>query len=222
MGFPKCVRDVLVTAFVLAVVLLAGIAPAAAQGRIGSDLLDLGRDDDRSLLVERRAPGGEGGPSLGVFGQRLDLGLVDLGFSVVPRRLLLDTPADSASSAALRYRLGETELPQSDVGLDVRLRWPSWTGALEPRLGPLQPYVSFGPALSRAVGPEPAPFSRATATRSDPGVPVGMRGSVGLTWQLAPDAALFGEYRLTQDRPFAGRHGGDVGADLFYGLSVRF
>ena len=218
MIFPKYVREVLAATFALAL----GVAPAAAQGRIGSDLLDLGRDDDRSHSVERRALGGDGGPSVGAFGQRLDLGLVDVGFTVAPRRLVLDTPADSASSA-VRYRLGETDLPRSDVGLDLRLRWPSWTGALEPRLSPLQPYLSFGPALSRALGQEPMPVSRATsASRSDPGLPVGMRGAVGLTWQLAPDASLYGEYRLTQDRPFAGRHGGETGADLFYGFSVRF
>ena len=65
-------------------------------------------------------------------------------------------------------------------------------------------------------------MTRPQTARSDPGLPVGMRGSVGLTWHLAPDASLYGEYRMTQDRPFAGRHGGDVGSDLFYGFSIRF
>lgn len=218
MIFPKYVREVLVVTFALAL----GVAPAAAQGRLGSDLLDLGRDDDRSLWDERRAPVADGGPSVGAFGQRLDLGLVDVGFSMAPRRLMLDTPADSASSA-VRYRLGDSDLPRSDVGLDLRLRWPSWTGALEPRLSPLRPYLSFGPALSRALGQDPMPASRATsAARADTGLPVGMRGAVGLTWQLAPDASLYGEYRLTQDRAFGRRHGGEAGADLFYGFSLRF
>ena len=216
MIFPRYVREVFAVTFVVVLGVLAGVAPVAAQGRFGPDLLDLGRGDDRARWDEARPPSADGGPSVGAFGQRLDLGLVDVGFSIAPRRLSLETPADSAS-AAVRYRLGDTELPRNDVGLDVRLRWPSWTGTPA-----LQPYLSFGPALSRALSEEPSPVGRQSSTRSDGGLPVGMRGTVGLTWQLAPDAALYGEYRMTQDRPFAGRHGGELGSDLFYGFSLRF
>jgi hypothetical protein len=203
-----------------AVLLTAGLlaAPAAAQGPLGSDPLDVARGDHRLLWDETtRAAGGDGGPAVGAFGQRVDLGLVDVGFSIAPRRLLLDNPADSAS-AAVRYRLGDIELPRNDVGLELRLRWPAAvTGAL-----PLQPYVSVGPSLSRALVDDPSPMGRQDASRPDSGLGFGMRGSVGLTWQLAPDAALYGEYRVTRDRPFSSRHGGEAGTDLFYGFSLKF
>jgi hypothetical protein len=46
-----------------------------------------------------------------------------------------------------------------------------------------------------------------------------MRGALGLTWQLSPNASLFGEYRVAPDRTH-GRSSGD--SDLFYGLQIKF
>jgi hypothetical protein len=206
-----------VLAVVLAIVLLAtGAAPAAAQVGLGSDLLDLGRDDDRAFSDERRRrdPGGSGSP-LGVFGQRIDVGPFDVGLSVVSPGLVLG--ARDADAASMRYRLTERSLASTDVGVDLRLRWPSWTGIADSPLQSLQPYLSIGPTLSRGLV-EPAGRS----ARGDTGLPIGLHGGVGLTWKLAPEASLYGEYRRTQERPFGGSAGGDVGSDLFYGFSLRF
>ena len=196
------------------VVLISTVAIARADDGPAAGLR-FGDLDTWSSLEPRRDAGF-------TLGQRLDLGFVDLGVRVGPRHALLAPPPDAVSSAASRYRLGETELAAStDVGVDLRLRWPSWAGSREPALGALQPFLSLGPAISRTPGQELLPASSVTARR-DEAMSLGVRGGIGLTWHLAPDASLFGEYQMTQERPFTGRDSGQRGVDLLYGLSVRF
>ena len=147
------------------------------------------------------------------FTPRLDFGFIDLGMSVAPRRPgASGTPLEAAPSL---YRLADTEITTTDVGLDVRLRWPSPSSTVVPVL---QPYVSFGPALAVPVGDDPLASTRVTPRPETP-ASIGMRGALGVTWQLSPDASLFGEYRMGQD-PVNGRHARE--ADLFYGLNIKF
>jgi hypothetical protein len=150
---------------------------------------------------------------------RLELGLFDLGVAVAPRRPTL-TPMAAESSATSLSRLGGAEAGTTDIGLDLRLRWPTSTTTSESPHGTVQPYLSLGPALSVPVGEEPLMLGR-TTTRPEPAMSVGMRGALGLTWRVAPEASLFGEYRLIQDRP-GSRTSPDTAVDLFYGFSLRF
>jgi hypothetical protein len=114
------------------------------------------------------------------------------------------------------YRLADTEITTADIGLDVRLRWPSTPhSAVVPTL---QPYVSLGPALAVPVGDDALAITRSTL-RPEPPMTLGLRSALGLTWQLAPGASLFGEYRIVQDRN-SHRSAGET--DLFYGLQLKF
>jgi hypothetical protein len=149
------------------------------------------------------------------FAPRLDFGLVDLGVSVAPRRPGASLAPARETSTSLA-RLADTGIVTTDIGLDLRVRWPSAPRAGEP--APLQPYVSLGPALAVPVGDEALTVGRHPAP-AEPAAALGVRGALGLTWQLWPDASLFGEYRIAPDRGGA-RTTGD--ADFFYGLNIRF
>jgi hypothetical protein len=194
----------------------AMVVPVAAQDPTPPRLTDLrlmpGALDDLGPRSEPAPPP-----------QRLEFGVFDLGVKVAPRRLstALISPDMSMYPAASRYRLADPELPQTDIGFDLRLRWPTVAAAGESRLSHLQPYLSLGPALSMPLGEEPLALAR-PLTRVEPATSLGVRGAIGLTWQVAPDASLFGEYRLTQERPFGARGSGDLGVDLFYGFSLKF
>jgi hypothetical protein len=158
--------------------------------------------------------------SLGVLGQRLGVGPLDVGVTVARRRPSLELDATGSGQGAGAYRLSDTELRTTDIGVDLRLRWPSMLG--EPTI-PVQPYLSLGPAVSLATVDElPLGVGTSAMSRRETTMSLGMRGAVGLTWQLSTDASVFGEYRLTQDRPLGTRGAGERGLDLFYGFSLRF
>ena len=156
------------------------------------------------------------------FAQRLDLGPIGFGVSVNPRRpsLLHDQGPSSGLAASAFYGLGDTQLRTTEIGLDLRLRWPS--GAEAAALSVVEPYVSLGPALF--VGSHDDSPALARGANRDRPMALGMRGALGVMWRVTRDAELFGEYRLTQDRGAAGsKASGDLGgADLFYGFSLRF
>lgn len=165
-----------------------------------------------------------GGSWLTAFGQRLELGPIDLGLRVAPRRpsLSLDlTSRPTVTGAMALYRLTDTDLRTMDIGLDLRLRWPSMATE-STALSHLQPYVSLGPAVSVTTADDVAAIGR-LAPRTDRAMSLGMQGALGLLWPLTKDASLFGEYRMIQDRSLGSRTTtGEFGVDLSYGFSVRF
>ena len=146
---------------------------------------------------------------------RLDFGLIDLGVSVASRRPGASNGSVNETTTSL-YRLADTEIVTTDIGLDIRLRWPSPAGATEP--ASLQPYFSLGPALAVPLGEDALAISR-QPLRTEPATSLGVRGALGLMWQLSPDASVFGEYRRIQDRGTASRA---TEGDFFYGLNLRF
>jgi hypothetical protein len=206
---------------IVSVVVLVAASPAAAQPSAPLwRLMDPGLDGPFGVALDplgARLP--EPSSSMGLPGPRVGLGFVDLGVSVAPRRPALTLSRASETTSSL-YRLAGTTVSTTDVGIDLKLRWPSAAGGEGG--GPLlSPYVSVGPALGVPVGDDPLAAHR-TAPRSEPGMTLGMHGALGLTWQVTPGASLFGEYRLSQDRGLGARAGGDVGVDLFYGFSLKF
>lgn len=203
----------------LIVLVLGGIPPVAAQAQ---DRVPLASEE--RAAVGRATDTGAWSDELGrrfsleSLDRRFDIGAIGLGLIVASRRPNLDLP--DAGSAATRYRLAETQFRATDVGLDLRLRWPS---AIDSTGGTIQPYVGVGPAISLAPAVD-SPFAGATM-HPDPLLPpmaLGMRGALGLMWQISRDASLYGEYRLSQDRPFGSRTAGELGVDLFYGFSIKF
>ena len=146
---------------------------------------------------------------------RLDFGLFDFGVSVASRRPGTSNAGVNETTTSL-YRLADTEIVTTDIGLDIRLRWPSPLGATEPSA--LQPYVSLGPALAVPLGEDALAMSR-QPLRTEPATSLGVRGALGLMWHLSPDASFFGEYRRIQDRGTASRA---AEGDFFYGLNLRF
>ena len=199
------------------VMALAALLPgaAAAQAPVWR-LIEPGLDGPFSATLDpygARLP--EPASSIGTLSPRVGFGFVDLGVSVAPRRQTATLSRASETTSSL-YRLADTTVSTTDVGVDLRLMWPSAPGGD----ASLLPYVSVGPALGVPVGDDPL-VPRAS-TRSDAGMTLGMHGALGLMWQVAPGASLFGEYRLMQDRGLGTRSGGDVGIDLFYGFSLKF
>jgi hypothetical protein len=211
-------RVLYVVAVSLGIASVAGSATAQDTTRGRGSLLE-----PYSLTRSLDDPRSDAAESLGAMNSRLELGIFDVGVKVAPRRPSLALGVlPSPTGANSPYRLlTETDLTTTDVGLDLRLRWPSSTADADSLTSGLRPYVSLGPALALPVGEEPLALSRGV-TRAESARPLGLRGALGLTWQLAPDASLFGEYRLSQDHPFGRRGIDDVGTDIFYGLSVRF
>jgi hypothetical protein len=107
------------------------------------------------------------------------------------------------------------------LSFDVRLRWP---GADE--AGPLEPYLSFGPALFLV---EPDYAGLLLGTRPDPSVHVGAKAGGGLNWRLGRDVTLFGAYEFTTTTDGGLSSGGRAGSnpsaagyDFTYGIRFRF
>lgn len=128
-------------------------------------------------------------------------------------------------AAGTPYRMIDSNLQNTAVSLDLKLRWPS--SVMEAGIGMLRPYFSFGPALFVT---ERNPFANVLGTLADVAVRIGVKAAAGVSWHLNPDGALFGEFRLIRgvEGPLlssGGRLGTDNGAsgyDLLYGLRLRF
>jgi hypothetical protein len=167
------------------------------------------------------APGGTvAGPTPG---PAVDLGSVlSLGFGVSPLGVQLPAPPvgvggperDGGPSTAL-------EVEGKALSFDVRLRWP---GADE--AGPLEPYLSFGPALFLV---EPDYAGLLLGTRTNPSVHVGAKAGAGLNWRLGRGITLFGAYEITTAADAGLSAGGRApsssgadGYDFTYGIRFRF
>ena len=197
-----------------------GTTSASAQWPGGSPLapglsLPDGRDDALDLLGA--------GPS-STDGHRLGFGPVDLGARVAPRKLLVNLDPSGgrpgAGSTSI-YHLTDTELKTTDFGLDLTLRWPSRMSLDEGGVSQLQPYVSIGPAVSVTAADEAAGILPGSSRLERP-MTLGMRGALGVVWQVSRDASFVGEYRLIQGRSLGNRSAGDRGVDLLYGFSLKF
>jgi hypothetical protein len=202
-------------AFVVMSLVVLFASTADAQAPVWR-LMDSGLDGPFNPALDplaARLP--EPSSSIGALNPRVGFGFMDLGVSVAPRRQTATLSQASETTSSL-YRLADTTVSTTDVGVDLRLWWPSIAGSDASVL----PYVSLGPALGVPVGDDP--LATRLNPRSDAGMTLGMHGALGVMWQLAPGASLFGEYRLIQDRGLGTRSGGDVGVDLFYGFSLKF
>ena len=131
---------------------------------------------------------------------------------------------DEPTQDSAPYRLIDPELRGTAVSLDLKLRWPSWAGALGP--SSLEPYLVFGPTLylseadNQRIG--------LALPREISSMTLGVNVGAGLSWRLSRDAELFGSYRFMQ----SGREGffsrdrsseaDFAGHDVLYGISVRF
>ena len=131
-----------------------------------------------------------------------------------------DQPQDNTP-----YRLIDPELRGTAVSLDLKLRWPSWAGALG--TSALEPYLTFGPTVylsdsdNQRIG---LPASRESNSMS-----LGVNVGAGLSWRLTRDAELFGSYRFMQSgreglfsRDRSSSEADFAGHDVLYGISVRF
>jgi len=116
------------------------------------------------------------------------------------------------------YRMLE---PGTAVSFDLRLAWPGVDSRTDP-LG-VRPYAAIGPTLFVLEPTDAVMPWRVT----DPSLAIGVKGALGLNWQVDSASAMFGEYRVTRglgDRvmPAAPRGGDPSRYDLLYGVRFRF
>jgi opacity protein-like surface antigen len=144
--------------------------------------------------------------------------------STLGPRPVIGTEDPALSNAP--YRLIDTELFGTAVSFDLKLRWPA-AGAST--LGPLAPYLSFGPTVL-FPGAEGAARSAQPASRTDGPMALGLSWGAGLSWRFTRNAELFGGYRFMQFGRDSLSHGDRstssdtelTGHDVLYGISVRF
>jgi hypothetical protein len=164
-----------------------------------------------------------GGVAQPAPGPAVDLGsVVSVGFGVSP--LGVQLPAVPVGVSGQGRDTGPPTALEAEgkaLSLDVRLRWPGADGA-----GPLEPYVSLGPALLLV---EPDYAGLLLGTRTDPSVRVGAKAGAGLNWRLGRDVTLFGAYEFTTAADgglSSGARGGSDpsagGYDFTYGIRFRF
>jgi hypothetical protein len=156
-------------------------------------------------------------------GPAVDLGSgLSVGFGVSP--LGVQLPAVPVGVSGQVRDAGPPSALEAEgkaLSFDVRLRWPGADGA-----GPLEPYLSFGPALLLV---EPDYAGLLLGTRTDPSVRVGAKAGAGLNWRLGRDVTLFGAYEFTTAADgglSSGVRGGSDpsagGYDFTYGIRFRF
>jgi opacity protein-like surface antigen len=167
--------------------------------------------------VERRFDGAQ--PfSLGVDTSRFRV-------STLGTRPVIGTEDPALSSAP--YRLIDADLLGTAVSFDLKLRWPSTSGASA--LGSLAPYLSFGPTVL-FPGAEGVSHAGQPGIRSESSMAFGLSWGAGLSWRFARNAELFGGYRFMQFGRDSLSHGERstssdtelTGHDFLYGISVRF
>ena len=156
-------------------------------------------------------------------GPAVELGsMLSVGFGVSPIRVQLPVlPVGVSGEGRDAGHPTALEAEGKALSFDVRLRWPGVDGA-----GPLEPYLSFGPALFLV---EPDYAGLLLGTRTDPSVRVGAKAGAGLTWRLGRDVTLFGADELTtaaagglSSGTRAGADPSTGGYDFTYGIRFRF
>jgi len=165
---PLTVKRMTFRLLVLIALVLGGIAPVVVRAQLPAPL---GGDEGPTLGRTR-----EGAPWLDEIVRRdalespeprLDVGPIGLGLVVASRRPNLDLPGD-LGSAATRYRLADTQLRATDLGLDLRLRWPSASDA-RIDISVVVPPAPDAPATR--TSPRPHPSIAPILTRSRPDSP---------------------------------------------------
>jgi opacity protein-like surface antigen len=134
---------------------------------------------------------------------------------------------EDASPGTPPFRFIDTDLRGSGVALDLKLRWPTVTPGAS-GFGAVEPYLSFGPMVF-AQGSDSSRVGQ-SGSKSDGAMALGLSMGAGLSWRFAPNAELFGGYRVMQygrDSVFSRgeRSFSDpdvIGHDVLYGISVRF
>ena len=122
-----------------------------------------------------------------------------------------------------QYRLLDSDLLGTAVSFDLTLRWPRSSSSSA--LGPLEPYLSFGPTLL-LPGVEGVSRPGPVGARGDGPMALGLSWGAGLSWRLSRSTELYGGYRflqfgrenLSHDRAESEL----TGHDVLYGISVRF
>ena len=145
--------------------------------------------------------------------------------STLGTRPVIGTEDPALSSAP--YRLIDTDLLGTAISFDLKLRWPSASGASA--FGSLAPYLSFGPTVL-FPGAEVVSRSGPPGSRSEGPMALGLSWGAGLSWRFARNAELFGGYRFLQFGRDSLSHGERstapdtelTGHDFLYGISVRF
>ncbi|PYN88335.1 MAG: hypothetical protein DMD87_10270 [Candidatus Rokuibacteriota bacterium] len=146
--------------------------------------------------------------------------------STLGPRPVIGTEDPTLSSAP--YRLVDAELFGTAVSFDLKLRWPAAVPGSS-ALGPLAPYLSFGPTVL-LPGAEGVARSAQPASRTDGPMAIGLSWGAGLSWRFTRNAELFGGYRFMQFGRDSLSHGDRstssdtelTGHDVLYGISVRF
>jgi len=145
--------------------------------------------------------------------------------STLGPRPVIGTEDPALSNAP--YRLIDADLFGTAMSFDLKLRWPSTSGASA--LGSLAPYLSFGPTFL-FPGAEGVARSAPSGSRTDSPMAFGLSWGAGLSWRLSRNAELFGGYRFMQFGRDGLSHGERstssdselTGHDVLYGISVRF
>ena len=173
--------------------------------------------------IERRAQGQEIDRLLD-GSQPFSLGVDTSRFRVLPGTRPLIGTEDPVLSGQ-QYRLLDSDLLGTAVSFDLTLRWPRASASGSSTLGPLEPYLSFGPTLL-LPGVEGASRPGLAGAKGEGPMALGLSWGAGLSWRLSPNTALYGGYRylqfgrdsLSHDRAESEL----IGHDVLYGISVRF
>jgi opacity protein-like surface antigen len=200
---------------VLASIVLA-VSPQASRAQ-GPDVERWTQAPD----IERRAQG----PEIDRWidgSQPLSLGVDTSRFRVSSGTRPLIGTEDPVLSGQ-QYRLLDSDLLGTAVSFDLTLRWPRASGSSG--LGPLEPYLSFGPTLL-LPGVEGVSRPGSASAKGDGPMALGLSWGAGLSWRLSPSTALYGGYRYLQFGRDSLSHDRSeselIGHDVLYGISVRF
>jgi hypothetical protein len=139
----------------------------------------------------------------------------------VSQPLLPDLGPVAPAIPGERFRLLDADERGKATSFDLKLRWPG-TDA-----GPVEPYVSVGPAL---IITEPDAISALARNAAEPSVRLGGKVGAGINWRLDKDTTLFGAYGFTtgaQDGilgvgPKATGDAANPGFELMYGIRFRY
>jgi opacity protein-like surface antigen len=122
-----------------------------------------------------------------------------------------------------QYRLLDSDVLGTALSFDLTLRWPRSSGSSG--LGPLDPYLSFGPTLLMP-GVEGVSRPGPAGARGDGPMALGLSWGAGLSWRLSRNTELYGGYRFLQfgrENLSHDRAENELtGHDVLYGISVRF